>query len=413
MDIAKAFRHLGPTQRFEPTDRTVALMMWVVGVGQGFAQSHASATLPYTRAGLGISAGEMSALLSIARLASFGALFFSLWADRRGRRRPFLLAYAAICITAGLSGLAGNAAGFTAAQGGVRIATSALSALAVVLLAENLQPAVRAYGISIYAAAGSFGAALALITLPLAAVNYRVPYLLSLLGLLLFPALYRRVGESRLHRPTSAPQSRLRALLVGEQRRWFWISGTAGFLTSAYFAVGLAFTTERLVGELGLSSGAALGISLGGGTLGGVGFFLGGRLADRWGRRPTTVLAVAAALVGGLGLFWLRSPLLLLVAVVISAFGSFAYVPAAGSHRAELFPTSMRATAAAASTAVGTLGSASGLALGRITIDQIGLTGTISLLGVGMGLAAGLTLLLPETRGRELGHASDWYPAEI
>jgi MFS family permease len=182
----------------------------------------------------------------------------------------------------------------------------------------------------------------------------------------------------------------------------FWIAALAGLLASAFSAVGLAFSTERLVVGLGLSSGTAVMITLAGGTLGGVGFFLGGRMSDAWGRRPTTVVSLLMILAGGLTLYQAESVPLLVGAIVVSSFGSFAYIPSAATHRAELFPTAVRASMASALAWLGTLGSALGLAVGRLTIDSMGLAGTMTLLGSGMVAAVALTLALPETRARLL-----------
>ena len=109
---------------------------------------------------------------------------------------------------------------------------------------------------------------------------------------------------------------------------------------------------------------------------------------------------------GGLGLYWLESEPLIIVAVAISSLGSFAAVPALGAHRNELFPTSIRATAVVWLNTIGVFGSISGLAIGRFAIDEIGLAMTITYLGAGMLLAAILILLLPETRGQVLDQES-------
>jgi hypothetical protein len=47
-------------------------------------------------------------------------------------------------------------------------------------------------------------------------------------------------------------------------------------------------------------------------------------------------------------------------------------------------------------------GSASGLIIGIYTINTFGLSNTMLILGVGVVIAAGLTMLLPETRGQDL-----------
>ncbi|HSL26893.1 MAG TPA: hypothetical protein VLA54_11470, partial [Acidimicrobiia bacterium] len=99
-------RILLPLERFNPHDRAVALTMWLVGVVQGFSQAHPSAGLPATRAGLGMSEADMSALLAVARVASLGAVALSVWGDRRGRRRPLLVAYGLLVVATGASAAA-------------------------------------------------------------------------------------------------------------------------------------------------------------------------------------------------------------------------------------------------------------------------------------------------------------------
>jgi predicted MFS family arabinose efflux permease len=67
-----------------------------------------------------------------------------------------------------------------------------------------------------------------------------------------------------------------------------------------------------------------------------------------------------------------------------------------------LFPTGLRASANTAAANFALAGSAAGLILGVFTIDRFGLSETVTVLGVGMAVAAVLTLLLPETRGQDL-----------
>ena len=189
---------------------------------------------------------------------------------------------------------------------------------------------------------GSFGAAIAIVGLPLAERDWRLPYALTLPGLLLLPVLVRRLEESPLVRSSEPATRVLSGLLAGDITPMVLSRWHRRTVPERISRGGLAFTTERLVGDLGMSTGTAILIALGGGTIGGVGFFLGGRLSDSWGRRPTTVLALVAILVGGLGIYHFEATWMLVASIVVSSFGSFAYVPAASTHRAELFPTESR-----------------------------------------------------------------------
>jgi MFS transporter, putative metabolite:H+ symporter len=399
--VRRVLDPLLPVEHFTRSDKRIVFVIWVAGVVQGFAQSQASASLPFTREGLGLSEGEISLLLGMARLAAFAALPLGWLGDHRGRRKPFLWAITLIVVGGSFAGLVTEAWQFGLFHAVLRTGTAAVSGLAIVLLAEKTSPRIRAYSISFYGAAVSFGSGIALMTLPLAEFNWRIPHLLTAIGFILIPFLIRNVPESEIYieEPEGGHWSEL---VKGQWARRFWIVIAVGFLASAYGAVGAAFSTERLINQLGMSTGTAVIVLLVGGTLGGIGFFVGGHLADAWGRRRTSVLALLLALGGGVTLYSVTSLPVIVFAVMISAFGTFAFVPAGGSHRAELFPTTLRSSANTASSNGALAGSAFGLIIGIYTIDTFGLTNTILILGVGVVAAAGLTLLLPETKGQDL-----------
>ena len=404
LGVRRVLDPLLPVQRFSPSDKRIVFVIWVAGVIQGFAQSQASASLPFTREGLGLTEGEMSLLLGLARLAAFAALPLGWLGDHSGRRKPFLWAMTLIVAGGSLAGLASEAWQFGLFHSILRTGTAAVSGLAIVLLAEKTSRQIRAYAISFYGAAVSLGSGFALMALPLAdrgGESWRTPHLLIGVGFLLLPFLLRNVPESEIY--LEEPDGgRWRELIAGQWSNRFWIILAVGFLASAFGAVGAAFSTEYLINRVGFTTGTTILVLLIGGTLGGIGFFVGGHLADAWGRRRTSVLALLLALAGGLTLYSTKSLPIILGAVMVSAFGTFAFVPAGGSHRAELFPTTLRSSANIAASNVALAGSASGLIIGIYTIDTFGLTPTMFILGVGVAAAAGLTLLLPETRGQDL-----------
>lgn len=405
MGAARRLLHpLLPVSRFTRPDRRMILVLWVAGVVQGFGQSQASASLPFTRAGLGLSDAEMSLLLGTARLAAFAALPLGWLGDHKGRRKPLLIAVTLIVLGGTAAGLVAEAWQFGLAHAVLRTGAAAVSGLAVVILAENASAPVRAYAISFYGAAVSFGAGLALAALPLADGHpqaWRIPHLLTAVGALLLPFLIRNVPESTIY--TDRPRGgHWRELVSGPWARRFWLLVTISFLAAAYGAVGATFSTERLVTQLGIPPISTVLIMLGGGTAGGIGFFVGGHLADAWGRRRTSVLSLLLALAGGATVYTTSEIPLIVIGAVLSAFGTFAYVPAAGSHRAELFPTSLRSSASTAVANATLAGSALGLITGIYTISRLGLTGTVLLLGIGVVAGAAMTLLLPETRGQDL-----------
>lgn len=389
-----------PVDRFTAADRRITLTIWIAGLVQGFAQSQVSATLPFTRAGLGLTEAQMSLIIGLARLAAFAALPLGWFADRHGRRRPFLIGVALVLAGGTLAGTAVAAWQFGLFHAVLRTGTAAMAGLGVVILAETVSPSVRAYAISFYGAAVSLGAGMAILALPLADGGgdaWRTSHLIVSVGILLLPVLIRRVPETTGGHPVDGLWS---DLAHGEWASRFWKVAIAGFLASAYGTFVTSFTTERLVAQIGLDTGTTVWLLLAGGTVGGLGFFIGGRLADHLGRRVTSIAALTLGLGGGIALYTATSTPALVAAVFLSSFGTFALVPAGGAHRAELFPTELRSRANTAAANFTLAGASAGLLAGTATIDLLGLSGTVYVLAAGAGVAGLITATLPETLRR-------------
>ncbi len=200
--------------------------MWVAAIMQGFAQAQVTNTLPFVRLSLEMTEGQMSSLLAIARLGAFLAFPFTLRGDRYGRRGPFLIAFAILMAANAATALAYQPSVFAGLQALVRMGTTAVGVLATVLIVEQLSPQVRAYGLSIYGAGGSFGAGIALLALPIARLgdeSWRLLFAASVLGLLLLPFLARQVRESPIHDEYDLGRTGLLAPLSGGNRRNFVI----------------------------------------------------------------------------------------------------------------------------------------------------------------------------------------------
>ncbi|MGB9359858.1 MAG: MFS transporter, partial [Acidimicrobiia bacterium] len=139
--------------------------------------------------------------------------------------------------------------------------------------------------------------------------------------------------------------------------------------------------------------------------LGALGLLIGGRMADKTGRKPTALVALALGLVGGVGFYLLNSGWFLAASIFVATMGATMLTPALGAMRAELFPTRVRATSAAWVTNVAILGSISGFLVGGVLIDRIGLPTTVASLGAGLLISMALILTLPETKGMDLVRA--------
>lgn len=394
-----------PIHALDLDGRRLMGTIWLVGVLQGLAQSPLSSMLPFVRAGLGLSTGQMSFVLAITRVASLGAVAFSFWGDRKGRRVPLIVALIVLLFASAVTAAAVDGATLAVAQSVARLAAQAVGTLAVVLIGERLPNHLRAFGIGLYAAAGSLGAGGTQLLLPLASQSeqaWRIVFLVPTVGLLLLPLILRLTESPLVERASAEPEVTVRAVLFGDLRGLFWMAASASLLAAMFPAVALSFTNERLIAGIGLSSGQAAALALSAGAIGGLGFWIGGRMADTLGRKTATIFSLLAMTAGGIALFSVTSPFLVFASIVVGSFGSFAYVPASATHRVELFPTRVRATAGSANGYLATIGSAIGLGIGSVTIDRIGLSDTMLLLSIAAVAAGAITMLLPETLNRSL-----------
>jgi putative MFS transporter len=132
------------------------------------------------------------------------------------------------------------------------------------------------------------------------------------------------------------------------------------------------------------------------------GLLVGRFAADRLGRRITA--GVMQTLVAfGIAATYSGSELGAIAGYLAGVFGASAFAPAAAALGAELFPTSVRATAAGWLTVAGVLGAVSGVLMFGVSADLLGGFGNAAaVLAAPVAVSALLFTRLPETRGLEL-----------
>ena len=402
MTIGSSHRRGG---RFTPRDRRVIFLMALVAFVIGYGAAQIAHTLTFARKALGLTEGDMSWVFGITRAASLLGLVFAIVADRRGRRGPFLVAFTLLPLGNLATAFLPGRAAFTASQSVTRIAVIGAAALAVVILAEELTPQIRAFGIGIYALAAALGTGLGLVLLPIAERSdgsYRLLFGFTAAGLLVLPLLRTFLRESRAYVQYEKGVTFRRALAAGLGRHFWPLAGMAFFI-AAFSSPAFDFVLERLIDDLEWDTSPARWLLIFFSGIGsGAGFLFGGRLADSVGRRPTSVAAMLLGAGGGIGFYNLSSGWLLAPAILIASLGAAMLAPAFAAHRSELFPTRIRATAAGWVTNSAIIGSITGFAVGGVLIDRIGLSETITALAAGVVIAMFLVLRLPETRGMDL-----------
>ncbi len=389
---------------FSMRDRRVLTLMFFVAIVAGYGGSQLSHTLPFARKALELTEGGMNWVFAATRLASFVGLAFMVFADRRGRRTPFLLAFALLPVGSLLTSVAPDPVTFTLAQSLTRIAVIAVAGLAVVLLAEELTPQVRAMGIGLYALAGAAGSGLGLVLLPIADRSddsYRLLFALTGVGLLALPLLVRFLSESRAFVSYERKVTFRTALKAGLGRH-FWPFAGIAFLIAMYSSPATSFVMERLVDDLEWETAPARFLLMVFSGVGTAGVIIGGRMADLIGRKQTAISAMLIGLVGGVAFYTQDSGWILGPAIFLATMGLGMLTPAMASHRSELFPTRVRATAAGWITNIAIAGSITGFVIGGVVVDTVGLPTTITALGGGVVLAMLLVTTLPETRGMDL-----------
>lgn len=388
---------------FRPSDRRVVLLTSVIGFVSAYAASQMAHTLPFVRLSFDLTEGQMSLLFAGIRAASLLGVLFSIAADRVGRRKPLLGAFALMALGSMLTAFIPTVPVFVASQALVRISIVAIASISIVLIAEEVAPGVRALSIGFYGLAGSLGVGLGLLLLPIADASedaWRILFAFAALGLLLIPLLARYLPESRAFTP-AATIPFVKALGMGLSKHFWPLAGIA-FFVAAFASPAFDFVLERLINDLSWESGAARFLLIVFSGVGAVGLLVGGRMADRIGRKPTTITALAIGLVGGVGFYMLDSGWFLAASIFLATLGATMLTPSFGAQRAELFPTRVRATSSAWVTNVAIVGSIAGFATGGILIDRIGLAATVAALGAGVIISIYLVTRLPETRGMDL-----------
>ncbi|MBI4260235.1 MAG: MFS transporter, partial [Actinobacteria bacterium] len=295
--------------------------------------------LPLIRRDLGLTVGESGVLASAVLAGSFGVLAILPMADRWGRR-PVLTATIVGYTTATFAtAFSRGVLDFAAYQFVARVFLSAEYALATIVLVETARAAHRGRALGTLASMDALGRAAAgagfLAVMALDA-SWRVLYLAGILPLAL-------VAWARRHLPETAPRSGLpRARLRDVRGRW--LAGSAILsATFATYATGVTALSSLLVfDEWGWTLEDLRPPYFGVWALGVTGFFVAGRLMDRWGRRPTAALFLAACAVSGFAAFTSEATAARVLGLGLVIFAITGATPCVAAFSTESFPVRTR-----------------------------------------------------------------------
>jgi putative MFS transporter len=350
--------------------------------------------------------------LAAIRLASLGALPLTGLADRFGRRR-LLLATVSIGLVATVAAAASPGYWwFVAIFALGRPFLSSTNALSQVSAAEQTSSADRAKAVALVAAGYGVGAGLTAIihSLGSSVFGFRGIFALAVVPLAMVPMIARWTTET--DRFTIAASTEHPVPVLGPVGSAFRarLAVVCAMALAISFVTGPANTFVFLFAQnvVHLAGTVVAAMVVGAGVTGLAGLLAGRWLSDHWGRRPTGALGLVGITVFGT-LTYVGSPGALVVGYLLGVFAGSLFAPAIGCLVNELFPTSVRASAAGWFLVAGVIGAVLGLVVfGAVaqSDNRFSLAAATTFLPV---IAASLLFLaVPETRGRE---PEDLWPA--
>ncbi len=387
----------------------------------GYVSGINGSVAPFLAESFGLGDSGIAGLMAWIGLSSLGALALGRQVDLIGRRRVLLFCFSALPAGAIASALAPSPGVYAAAQLFVYALGGTLLATVTIVICEEGEQARRARGQS--RAGIAFAAATALPLLLMASLSgfeagWRWVWAAAALPLLVAPLLHRRLEETRRWREAEGrgepAQVRMRDVFEPRYRPRVLRALAAVVLVYAAEFATRTWIFYHPIRTLGLEPGVTTGVLVVCGGLGLLGFPLGGRCADRFGRRSTFAVGAAVFAISAIGYYgvslhagaW-RLPVLAASLFGIAVGGNAALV-AFRALTSELFPTRLRGTAGGLLAVGGAVGWLFAMLLtSALAVPLDGLAPAVALLvATALPTAAVLLLRLPETAGLDLDSAS-------
>ncbi len=365
---------------------------------------------PVIADGLDVSVATFGIGVALIRLGALGSVVTLRFADRWGRRPLLLVSVLAFTALTGATALAGGLVLFVVLQVLARVFLTTEETLASVVLAEELRPEHRGAGIGmlgIISTAGFGLVALLLLAVDSTPLGWRLFYVVALVPLAVVIYLRRNLAETRAYALAAAadrvrtsatwawwpdlPPAQARHL-----RRLMLVLAAVGMLatSSFFYAAELAQDDYGWKGLFTVIVFAAAPTTL-------LGYVIGGRVSDRFGRKPVLTGSVLGFSLGTL-LVFSREPALYVPGFFLLAASDASVQAVRSAFAGELFPTEVRATlSAVAGTTIVVAGSA-GLLLAGLLAPVVDPTVTVLALAALAALSVLALRAVPETAGIDL-----------
>ncbi len=353
-------------------------------------------------------AGQLGAVTLLA--AAAGGVAFGVIADRIGRKRALMAAVLIYSIFTAACGLAQTVPQLAVFRILLGFGMGGEWATGVALVSETFPARHRGKALAFVQSSWAIGyglaAAVNLIVMPI--WGWRGVFLVGVLPALFTIWIRRKVEEPELwHRTPASERGRVSALFTGDRARItvFIILMNACCLfgwwgLNLWVPAYLNLPVER--GGVGLSSAAMSWFVIAMQVGMWFGYVSFGYIADAIGRKPAyvTFVLMAALLLPLYGA--LREPWMLLLLGPAVAFFGTGYYSGFGAVIAELYPTSVRATAAGIGYNVGRIASAAAPFVVGSMVGTSGFGAAFAVTGAAFLGAALMWIGIPATGNREL-----------
>lgn len=362
--------------------------------------------------GMDRTTGGLLGSLTLAASA-VGGVLFGILADRWGRTRALSLSILIYSIFTAACGFAQNVTQLAVFRLFLGIGMGGEWASGAALVSETWPAEHRgkALGLMQSCWAIGYGAAAIVTALILPRYGWRAVFLVGVLPALFTLWIRRRVREPAMWHRARAESSTSATRLRDAFR------GNLVFLTSVLTLMNAATMFAWWGLNLWIPAYLSLPVAQGGIGLSTVvmssfvvamqigmwfGYVTFGFVSDRFGRKPTYVVYLVSASVLVLMYSLVKSPGALLALGPFVAFFGTGYFSGFGAITAEIYPTTIRATAQGFTYNIGRLASAAAPFVVGATAQTRGFGTAFMLTSLAFLIAASFWSVIPETRGREL-----------
>ena len=369
--------------------------------------------LPYVRADLGLTSAQGGYLGSVMLVAAAGGgVAFGRFADRFGRTRALMLCVVVYSVFTFLCGFAQSLGQFVVFRIFLGLGMGGVWSSGAALVSETWPAEHRGKALGIMQSGWAIGYAAAVLVSGFVQPRYgwRAVFFIGVLPALFTLWVQRYVKEPAIWKASVATGTKSPGLGsifragIGGLTLALTLMNTCALFAWWGFNLWLPsyLKSSPQQGGVGLGTAATtsyLFIMQAGMWFGYVTF---GFVSDRFGRKRTYVTYLLSAAVLLATYVSVRIPLALLVLGPFVAFAATGYFSGFGAVTAEVYPTSVRATAQGFTYNIGRLASAAAPFLIGSLADTHGFGTALLVCSAAFVLAAILWIWIPETKGRAL-----------